>query len=223
MNRYVKIEFNGNVLPDWFHYVDENYVWTEEQIISENAKSVEIAKLAFFDHGVPLIPLDSIDTVLNQKAAYLNSAKDVVFLIREGGQYMPLIPQMEITEETRSAYFPIKKGAAILCENDPFATSYAVPEDFLKRWCDANNVDSFHIMWNFRSRTEAEIIDAFKNTPAILAYSTYTAVDWWELMLRCIIKSKTKAKIVAFPCSNRDRYDKFIELAKKFDVHITEY
>jgi len=75
MNKYVKINLNGKNFPAYLQYVDENYKWSEEKIKSENSKAVEIAKMAFLDHGTPLIPIDDLPSIMEQKAAYLTPAK----------------------------------------------------------------------------------------------------------------------------------------------------
>jgi len=220
MNKYVKIKFNGKTFPSYLHYVDENYKWSEEKIKSENSKSVEIAKMAFLDHGTPLIPMDALHEIMEQKASYLTPRKDIVFLIYEGGNYLTLLPQMEIIEEVYSENFPIKNGAAIVCENDPFDKWRGGLDHVFLEMAKIGGANSFHYMLNFKSRTEGEIIEAFKNTPAIIFYSSHTEVEWWELMLRCIIKSKTKAKIIG-KRNNGDaglRFDKCIEFAKRFGV-----
>ena len=223
MNKYVKIKFNGKTSPTFLHYVDENYVWTDEQIKSENLKAVEYAKMAFLDHGELLIPIDDLSIVLEQKAAYLTPAKGIVFLINEGGSFMTLLPDMEITEEIHSEFYPIVKDSAIVCENDPFDKWHGRLDHEFLRLAKIGGANSFHYMLNFRSRTEEEIIDAFKKTPAIIFWSSYKEADWWELMIRCIIKSKTTAKVVGIKPSNKlgaERFDKCVELADKFGVNV---
>lgn len=222
MNKYVKIKFNGKVNPSYLHYVDENYQWTEEKIKSENSKAVEIAKMAFLDHGRPLIPTDDLSKVMNQKAAYLTPTKGIVFLVYEGGNYMILTPQMGIIEEVYSENFPIENGSAIVCENDAFDKWNGGLDHVFMGLAKMGGANSFHYMFNFKSRTESEIIEAFKNTPAIIFSSSHTEVGWWELMLRCIIKSKTKAKVIGERHSGDAglRFDKCVEFAKKFGVKV---
>lgn len=227
MNKYVKIKFNGKNYPSYLHYVDENYQWSDEQIKSANGKSVEIAKMAFLDHGTPLIPMDELPKVLEQKAAYLTPTKGIVFLVYEGGNFMTLLPQMEIVEEVFSEFYPIENGSAIVCENDPFDKWHGGLNHIFLGLAKKGGANSFHFMFNFRNRTEAEVIDAFRNAPAIVFNSSHTEADWWELMLRCIIKSKTKAKIVGSkPTSQFDgglskqRFDKCIAVAEKFGINI---
>ncbi len=224
MKKYVKIKFNGKSNPAYLHYVDENYVWTEDEIKSENAKSVGMAKMAFLNHGSPLIPFDDLSKVLEQKAAYLTPSKGVVFLIYEGGNFMTLLPQMEIIEEVYSENYPIQSGAAIVCENDAFDTWRGGLDNYFLELAKLGGANSIHYMFNFRSRTEEEIIEAFKNAPAIVFSSSHTEVDWWELMLRCIIKSETKAKIVGGKPSrsgeHMQRFNKCIEFAEKFGINI---
>lgn len=227
MNKYVKIKFNGKNFPAYLHYVDENYQWSADKIKSENSKAVEIAKMAFLDHGSPLIPMDDLPAIMEQKAAYLTPRKGVVFLIYEGGNFMTLLPQMEIIEEVYSEYFPIENGSAVVCENDAFDKWRGGLDHVFLGLAKLGGANSFHFMFNFKSRTEAEIIDAFKNAPAIVFSSTHTEVEWWELMLRCIIKSKTKAKIVGDkPRSNFDgglskqRFAKCVEVAEKFGINV---
>ena len=222
MNKFVKIKFNGKTSP-YLRYVDENYVWTDEQIKSENAKSVEIAKMAFLDHGQPLIPVENLSTVLEQKACYLTPAIGIIFLIYEGGNFMTLTPDMEIVEECQSEFYPIEKGFAVVCENDPFDKWRGGLDYKFQGICDNHSVPGFHYLFNFRNRTEIELIEAFKNTPLILFNSSYTEVDWWELMIRCIIKSKTKAKVIGpkpYYGGTIEKYNKFVEMAEKFDVNV---
>ena len=223
MNRYVKIKFNGKLFPAWLHYVDENYRWSEDKIKSENAKSVELAKMVFLDHGDVLIPLDDVSFVMEQKAAYLTPTQGVVFLVYEGGNFMALLPEMEIVEEVQSEFFPIEKGFAIICENDPFDKWGGGLDHIFKGMCQHNSVSGFHYMFSFRNRTEDEIIAAFKDAPAILFNSSYTEVDWFELMLRCIIKSKTEAKVIGSKPHYQDtldRYNKFVAMAEKFGINV---
>jgi hypothetical protein len=222
MNKYVKIKFNGKNFPTYLHYVDENYQWGEEKIKSENSKAVEIAKMAFLDHGTPMIPIDDLSTVMAQKAAYLTPARGVVFLIYEGGNFMTLLPQMEIIEEVYSEHYPIENGSAIVCENDAFDKRRGGLDHVFLGLAKLGGANSFHYMLNFKSRTEAEIIEAFKNTPAIIFWSSHIEVEWWELMLRCIIKSKTKAKVIGKRNSGDTglRFDKCIEFAEKFGISV---
>lgn len=220
MNKYVKIDFNGKISP-YLLYVDENHIWSNEDILAENAKSVEIAKMAFLDHGEPLIPLDDLSLVLNQKAGYLTPAKGIVFLVYEGGNYMTLIPDMKIIEEVHSDFYPIPEGFAVICENDPFDKDRL--SHIFDGICKTHKLKGHHYLFNFRNRTEAELIHAFKNAPAILFMSSYTSVDWWELMIRCIIKSKTKALVIGskpYSVATTERYNKFIQMAAKFDVNV---
>jgi len=223
MDKYVKVKFNGKVTP-YLLYVDENYVWTDEQVKSENAKTVELAKMAFLDHGVPLIPLDSISDVLSLKAAYTTPTKDVVLLIYEGGNFMTLLPSMEIVKEQYSEYYPIEEGFAVICENDPFDKNVSMTDYIFERMCKDNSIVGYHYLFSFRNRLESELIKAFSEAPAILFNSSYVDVDWWELMLRCIIKSKTKAKVIGKKKTHPkmvERQDKYLELANKFGVEIS--
>lgn len=227
MNKYVKVKYRGKIYSAYLHYVDENYRWSEEKIASENAKSIELAKMAFLDHGSPLIPIDSLSSVMQQKAAYLTPKKGIVFLVYEGGNFMTLLPEMEIVEEVFSEFYPIENSSAIVCENDPFDKHRGGLNHIFLGLAKKGGADSFHFMFNFRSRTEAEIIDAFKKAPAIVFYSSHTDADWWELMLRCIIKSKTTAKIVGYKPSGEwdrglstQRFDKCIEVAEKFEINV---
>lgn len=222
MNKYVKIKFNGKVFPSYLHYVDENYQWSEDRIKSENSKAVEVAKMAFLDHGTPLIPIDNLPKIMEQKAAYLTPAKDVVFLIYEGGNFMTLLPQMEIIEEVYSECYPIENGSAIVCENDAFDKWRGGLDHVFLEMAKLGGAESFHYMLNFKSRTEVEIIEAFKNTPAIIFWSSHTEVEWWELMLRCIIKSNTKAKVIGKRHTGYAglRFDLCVSMAEKFDIQI---
>lgn len=222
MNKYVKIKFNGKVFPSYLHYVDENYQWSEEKKKSENSKSAEIAKMAFLDHGSPLIPMDDLPKILEQQAVYLTPAKGVVFLIYEGGNFMTLLPQMEIIEEVYSEYYPIENGSAVVCENDAFDKWHGGLDHVFLDLAKLGGAASFHYMLNFKSRTEDEIIEAFKKTPAILFWSSHTDAEWWELMLRCIIKSKTKAKVIGKRHSGDAglRFDLCVSMAEKFDIPI---
>jgi hypothetical protein len=222
MNKYVKIKSNGKIFPAYLHYVDENYQWSKDKVDSENSKAVEIAKMAFLDHGTPLIPEADLSIVYGQKAVYLKPVKGVVFLVYEGGNFMTLLPQMEIVETVYSEYFPIESGSAIVCENDPFDKYRGGLDYIFLGLAKAGGANSFHYMFNFKSRTEAEIIDAFRNTPAIIFSSSHTEIEWFELMLRCIIKSKTNAKIIGHRHSGDTglRFDLCVKLAEKFGVNI---
>lgn len=224
MNKYVKIKFNGKISP-YLLFADEHYQWTEEQIKSENGKAVELAKMAFLDHGQPLIPLDSLDDVLATKAAYLTPAPGITFLIYEGGNFMTLLPQMEVVEEKMSRFYPIEEGYAIVCENDPFDKNRGGMDHwFTAMYQTHTDAKGFHTMYSFRNRMEEEIIEAFRNAPAIMFHSSYTSADWWGLMIRCILKSGTKAKVIGnkpyYPPAS-ERFEKCVEMAKQFDIKIS--
>jgi hypothetical protein len=221
INKYVKIKFNNIIYPSYLHYVDENYRWSDDKIKSENSKSVGIAKMAFLDHGTPLIPHNSLSDIMEQKAAYLSPVKGTVFLVYESGQFMTLTPQMEIIEEVLSEYYPIMENSAIICENDAFDKWHGGLDYIFLRMAEIGGVDSIHYMFNFKNRTEFEVIEAFKNTPAIIFNSSHTESDWWELLIRCVIKSKTKAKIIGKRNSdNGIRFDKCVQFAKKFAIDV---
>lgn len=226
MNKYVKIKYQDGKISPYLLYVDENYVWSEEKIKSENAKAVSVSKMAFLNHGEPLIPMEAIPDVNSATAAYLQKPKSgVVLLVYEGGTYLTLMPYMEIVEEVYSEFYPIQEGSAIACENDPFDKWRGGLDHIFSSLAKAGGANSFHYMFSFRDRTEEEVIDAFKKAPAIIFWSSYKDADWWELMIRCIIKSETKAKVVGRCPSIRDgeagqRFDKFVEMAKKFGVEI---
>lgn len=223
MNRYVKIKFQDKIWPSWFHYVDENYKWSDASIVSENKKAIEYAKMAFLDHGEFIGPENDISSIKNIKAVYLTTTKDTVFLIGEGGNFMTWVEGMEIVAQMYNEFYPIKQDSAIVCENDPFDKWHGGLDHVFSNVASNYGTDSFHYMFNFRSRTEEEIIEAFKNTPVIISWSSYKEADWWELMIRCIIKSKTQAKIVAIKPTDKlriERYNKCIEFANKFNVKI---
>ena len=199
MNKYVKIKFNGTTInPSYLLYVDQNYKWTEEQRILQNKKSIGIASMAFLDHGQILVPEDSLPDLMSIKAPYTQPFWDVVFLVSEGGNWLTLTKDIEIVEEVNSQFYPIEKDAVVICENDPFDKHRGHLDNFFKGLCKKHYVDakSLHYMFSFRHRSEEEIIDTFKNAPGILFDSSFTEVDWWELLLRCYIKSKSEAVII---------------------------
>lgn len=229
MNKYVKVKYNGKISA-YLLCVDDNHTWTDEQIKSENAKAVSVAKMAFLDHGEPMISGDFMPTILQTKAAYVNKPKDGnVLLIYEGGQFMTLLPEMEILEEVYSNYYPIENGSAIVCENDPFDKYHGRLDHVFLGLAKKGGANSFHYMHSFRDRTEAEIIDAFKKAPAIIFCSSYKDVDWWELMIRCIIKSKSKAVVIGKASDGnwegdrlcRERFKLCCDMAAKFGVTVT--
>jgi len=200
MNKYVKIKFNGKINPLYLLYVDEHYKWTEEQKILQNKKSINIASMAFLDHGQILVPEDSIPDLMSIKAPYAWPFKDTIFLVYESGHWLTLTKDIEIIEEVNSQFYPIERGAAIVCENDPSNNKWGkeTMDRIFKSYCKRFYVEakSLHYMLSFRHRSEEEIIEAFKNAPGILFDSSFTEVDWWELLLRCYIKSKSEAVIM---------------------------
>jgi len=189
----------------------------------EHRKAVEVAKMGFLDHGSPIIPIESTDFINDTKAVYTNPiTDDRVLLVGEGGQFKPLTNDMKIVEKKFSRYFPIEESSAIVCENDAFLKLSYDNRYVFRNMCDWLGIEKFHIMYNFRSRSEDEIIEAFKNTPAIIFRSSHTSVDWFELMLRCIIKSGTKAKVIGNRNGyNSERFDKCKTFAERFGVMMT--
>jgi len=225
MGKFVKIKFNGNVTP-YLRYVDFNYKWSQDQIRSEKGKAVSVAKMAFLDHGVPMIPFESLDEVESIIPSYLTPTEGVVFLVYEGGNFMTLVDGMEIIEKVESEFYPIDEGAAIICENDPFDKNRGYIDYVFKGMYEENSkANGMHYMFSFRNRTEEEVISAFKKTPAILFNSSHTEVDWFELLLRCYIKSKSSAVIIGKkPGSSsgnaEKRYDLCIDMANRFGIDI---
>lgn len=222
MNRYVRLKGNNS----WLLFVDKNTTWTPDQIQSENKKAVEIAKMAFLDHGEPLLPLDHFDDILNAQAAYLNPPASPL-LVYEGGCYFPFTEKSEIVEEVFCEFYPILPGSAIICENDPFDKYRGRNDYHLLGMAKFGGAESFHIMSSFRCRTEREIVNAFKDAPVIAFDSSYKEADWWELMLRCIIISKTKARIIGgCPKIDNDRLKRFrlcVEFAAKYGIVVEPY
>jgi len=224
MNRYVKIRRGGtSVISPYLLYVDKNHTWLESEVEVENKKSVNIAKMAFLDHGVQLDSME-MPGVEEQTAAYTKAiTDDTVLLISEGGMYMLLTTGMEIVNDVYSDFYPIDVGAAIVCENDPFDKWFGSLDDTYLKMAKAAGSSSVHYMYSFHCRDEQEIIDAFSNTNTILINSSYTEIRWFELLLRCIIKSGTRARIVALSTYDNlvsKRKELCISHAKKYGIEI---
>lgn len=222
MSKFVKIKFNGKITP-YLRYVDSNYTWSDEQIVSEKGKAVSVAKMAFLDHGTPLIPIDSLEAIESIVPVYTTPTKGVVFLVYEGGNFMTLMDGMEIVEEVESEFYPIENGSAIICENDPFDKHRGhidyMFESMYKKHSEATGM---HYMFSFRNRTEREVVDAFREAPAILFSSSHSEADWMELLIRCYIKSGSNAPVIGRRYSGQtgERYDLSIAMAKKFGVNV---
>lgn len=222
--RFVKIKYKGKTFPAFYLVVDENFIWTPEQIELETAKGRSYCEMAFLDHGQPIIPGGAIPNISNYSPPYLKPAVGVTFLVAEGGQFMTLVPKMEIVDEfiSDNPYYPIAENSAVICENDPFDINGGHLNEFFKSLYPP--ADSLHFMFSFRHRSEGEVVAAFKNASAILFSTTFTSADWWELLLRAYIISKTKAPIITrMPDLNPDNQKRHllaISMAEKFGIKV---
>lgn len=228
MKKFVRIKRN-NIVSPFLLFVDKNFKWSNEEIISESKKATSVAKMAFLDHGSPIVPIDILPDLENIKPKYLNSLRDEeVLLIYEGGNYTTLLSSDEIVEEKISKYFPIEKDFAILTENDPFDKWRGKLDHVFvnlihhRILIEKTKCKGVHKMFSFENRLKEEVIDAFQNTPAIICYSSYTSLKWFEFLLECYILSKSKAEIIAHTYhSTIKKFELFEKLADTVDIKMT--
>ena len=222
--RFVKIKYNNNVYPNFYLVVDDNFVWTDEEFTIQINKGRTYVEMAFYDHDQILVPDVVAENLATYTPPYLYIKMGQTVLVSEGGQFMTLVSGMEIIEEVilDKLHYPIKEGAAIICENEGFDKYHgSLNHMFKNMYPPAKDI---HYMFSFKNRSESEIVDAFKKASAILFYTTFTSVDWWELLLRCYIKSKSTAPIITkLPTSNGydiKRHELCINMASKFGIDV---
>lgn len=231
MRRFVKIKTKSGVCPDWLLWVDPGFVWTDEQVNLANMKQRACASMAFLDHGVPIIPDGVPESMESLTAPYAMSDRAMTFLVYEGGRFIIMWPgsSIEIVAEVWCRFYPRNPNSAVVCENDPFDKTPGMRISLFLGLARAGGAGSFEYMFGFRHREEAEIVAAFRDAPAIIFASSHTEADWWELMIRCILKSGTKAKVVGkipsyadaeMDALGKERYRLCVEMAAKFGVNV---
>lgn len=229
MRRFVKVRANGVDCPEWLLWVDPEFAWTDEQAALENQKQRAVASMAFLDHGVPILPAGVPESMDSLVAPYMTEGRKTTFLVYEGGRFIFMQDCIEITATTWSRFYPRIPGAAVVCENDPYDKNGGRLDNMFLALANAGGAGHIDYMFSFRHREEAEVVAAFRGAPTIVFASSHTEADWWELMIRCILKSGTKAKVVGKIPSyvgadqdalGKERYRLCVEMAAKFGVNV---
>jgi len=149
---------------------------------------------------------DQVATVAAHYLDYSEAAakSDRDLLVQPIGSYMFLSDDMEIVKSTESEDFPIDSfGSVVVCENDndmPYEW-----EQYLKRRFPKLNIVLIN---HFRTRDDKTIREYFRHAKYVTFSTTFTSMDWWELLVKNLYK---KNQVMGY-CADDKNWKKAMEI-----------
>jgi len=182
MNRYVKIKG----YKEWFLVVDEvgGVPSGLSEIMSERLFNKVVGGSHEIEKGNAPTMWDRIVMKAAEGLSYEEVLKKAPYdlLIRESGSYMFLMPDLEIVSDLSRKDFPRRKtdyAQVVVCENDAELTDYW--RHFFQRRYPGKTLS---VINHFRTRSDNEIKKYFEKAEYVVFTTTFTSMDWWELLVR---------------------------------------